>query len=76
MQIKENARQINELLGCRGFSRVDFILDEVTERLEILELNTTPGLSRNGNFVIATAALGLSYNDTILAMLRSCLWSK
>lgn len=45
-------------------------------KLYVLELNTIPGMSRDSNFVAGTKVLGLSYDHTVLAMLRSCLWAK
>lgn len=73
--IRSTALAVHEMLGCSGFSRVDFILTPEKTAL-VLEINTTPGMSRQGNFATGCAALGLSYDETVLAVLRSCSWPK
>ena len=35
----------HKLLGCKGISRTEFILDKVTKKFYILELNTQPGMT-------------------------------
>ena len=73
--IQHISANIHDFLGCRGFSRIDFILDESSKHY-VLEINTIPGISLDSNFVAGATALGLSYDEMILAMLRSCLWEK
>lgn len=58
---------MHRALGCRGYSRIDWRLDE-GERLWFLEVNTNPGLSRRGNFALSAAGAGLVYDDLIMAM--------
>src|SRR5216683_708525 len=72
-QIRATALKMHSLLGCAGYSRADFILAE-DGTVYALEVNTSPGVAYNSNFPAGTQALGLSYEQTILAMLRSCLW--
>jgi len=75
-EIKRTALTVHQALGCVGFSRVDFLLSDDDGRPYVLEINTIPGISKGSNFFAGTAALGFSYDEMVLAMLRSCLWTK
>ncbi|WP_371652880.1 MULTISPECIES: ATP-grasp domain-containing protein [unclassified Streptomyces] len=59
-------------LGLRGSARVDFILSG-DGRLFALEVNSTPGMSRDSNFVVGAAMVGLTHTDIVLAMLHEAL---
>jgi D-alanine-D-alanine ligase len=41
------AQKIYDLLNCKGICRVDFILEEDSNKLYFLEINTIPGQSEN-----------------------------
>ena len=43
-EIQEYAESLYELVGCRHYARVDFILDKY-DMIHILEINTLPGLT-------------------------------
>ncbi len=66
----EIAGRVHALLGCRGFSRVDLIIDPHGS-VSVLEVNTIPGMTHGGNFVTCTAQLGLFYDETVMLMLAS-----
>ncbi|HMG40351.1 MAG TPA: ATP-grasp domain-containing protein [Acidimicrobiales bacterium] len=70
--VRWTATAVHQLVGCRGYSRVDFIVTDAGEHY-VLEVNTIPGLTRGGNFVACTKLLGLTYDETVLCVLRSCL---
>lgn len=70
--VRRTAAAVHRLVGCRGYSRVDFIVTE-SGAYYVLEANTIPGLTRGGNFVACTERLGLTYDETVLCVLRSCL---
>lgn len=60
-------------LGCRGWSRVDFMLREVDGKAEpyLIEINTSPGMTGHSLVPMAAKAVGMSYEDLcceILAM--------
>jgi D-alanine-D-alanine ligase len=59
-------------LGCQGMARVDFM---VTDDREVfaLEVNTTPGMSVQSNFMISAASCGLNYDDVVRAILHEAL---
>ena len=63
-KIQGMATEVYKALGCKGFSRVDFILRR--ERYPvILEINTIPGLTPMSLFPKAARAEGLSYSQVL-----------
>jgi D-alanine-D-alanine ligase len=51
-------------LGCRGFSRVDMILDG-EERLWVLEINAIPGMTDTSLLPKAAEAAGLGFDEVV-----------
>jgi D-alanine-D-alanine ligase len=64
---------ICQRLAVRGFARVDLLLNGA-DNFDVLEANTIPGLSVGSNFATACQACGLTYDEMILALLRSSRW--
>lgn len=62
--IQEYAVKAHQLLGCKTYSRVDFILTE-DEVPTILEVNTLPGMTPTSLFPDAAKAVGMSYEEMI-----------
>lgn len=60
-QVQELAVEVYKLLGCRGFSRVDFILKN-NKLPYVLEINTIPGLTPMSLLPKAANAYGLNYS--------------
>ena len=56
-QIKEDSEKIFKLLGCSGYGRLDFLLDE-KGRYFFLELNTLPGMTSTSLLPIAAEKSG------------------
>jgi D-alanine-D-alanine ligase len=71
-KITEYARTLWDGLGLRGSARIDFILTRDGEPY-VLEVNTTPGMSRDSNFTVGAAMVGLTHTDVVLAMLHEAL---
>lgn len=71
-EITGPARTLWEGLGLRGSARIDFILTEDSKSY-VLEVNTTPGMSRDSNFAVGAAMVGLTHTDVVLAMLHEAL---
>jgi D-alanine-D-alanine ligase len=67
-----NSLRLWHALGCRGMARVDFIAADDGGVLA-LEVNTTPGLSYESNFVTAAGLCGLRHADVVVAILREAL---
>jgi D-alanine-D-alanine ligase len=61
-----------EGLGCRGSARIDFVVTGAGQ-LYALEVNTTPGMSKDANFVTGAGLCGLSHADVVRAVLHEAL---
>jgi D-alanine-D-alanine ligase len=56
-------------LGCRGWGRVDLMLDK-RGRPYLLEINTSPGMTDHSLVPMAARAVGISYEDLCLKVLE------
>jgi D-alanine-D-alanine ligase len=70
--LASHVRMLWDGLGCHGMARIDFIAAE-DGTVAALEVNTTPGMSYESNFITAASLLGLSHADVVIAMLREAL---
>jgi D-alanine-D-alanine ligase len=70
-RIHEIALAAWELLGCRGFARVDMILG--ADGPTVLEVNAIPGLTETSLLPQAAGAAGLSFEDVVAGVLREAL---
>ena len=59
------ALDVFRLLGCRGFARIDLMLDEETEELSVLEANAIPGLTETSLLPQAADAAGIGFDELI-----------
>ncbi len=58
-------------LGCRGWGRVDLILDQLTLEPYLLEMNTSPGMTSHSLVPMSAKASGVAYEDLCLEILKS-----
>ena len=58
------------LLGCRGFARVDLMLEEGTDELYVLESNVIPGLTETSLLPQAADAAGTDFDELVARILR------
>lgn len=65
---KQAALSAHRCLGCFGFSRVDMILKDSSPF--ILEVNTIPGLTETSLLPKAAGAIGLSFSQLCIRLLR------
>ena len=56
-------------LGCRGWGRVDLMLDRAGNP-DLLEVNTSPGMTDHSLVPMAARAVGLSYEDLCIRILE------
>ncbi len=68
--IREEALRAFDALGCRGWGRVDLMLDH-TGKPYFLEVNTSPGMTDHSLVPMAARHGGLSYEDLCLRVLES-----
>jgi D-alanine-D-alanine ligase len=59
------ALDVFRLLGCRGFARVDLMLEEGTDELYVLEVNAIPGLTETSLLPQAADAAGIDFDALI-----------
>ena len=71
-RISALAVQAHAALGCRGFSRTDFIWAP-DDRIVTLETNTIPGLTETSLLPQAARAAGLSFADLVSGMTLAAL---
>jgi D-alanine-D-alanine ligase len=62
---------VYELLGCRGFGRVDLMLDAETRELYVLEADTVPGLTETSLLPQAADAEGIGFDQLIELILAA-----
>ena len=62
-EIEGLARRIHQLLGCRHYSKSDFII--TPKDIYVLEINTLPSLAKESAFSSAINAIGLSHKEFI-----------
>jgi D-alanine-D-alanine ligase len=63
--IKKYAIKAYEALECCGFSRVDFFLENRTNRIFLNEINTIPGFTKFSMFPSLWAEAGVRYSELI-----------
>ena len=59
------------VLGCRGWGRIDVMIDGKTRLPYLLEINTAPGMTGHSLVPMSARAAGLSYEDLCMELLRS-----
>jgi len=68
-QIQALALKAFQALGCRGWARVDVMLDK-RGRAYLLEINTSPGMTDHSLVPMAAKAVGISYEDLCVQILE------
>lgn len=59
------------VLGCRGWGRLDVMIDGKTRQPYLLEINTSPGMTGHSLVPMSARAAGISYEDLCLEVLRT-----
>lgn len=62
---KEIAVSAHNILGCRGYSRTDMIWDKENDRLNVLEVNTLPGLTQTSLLPQQAFACGIRFSELL-----------
>jgi len=68
LELRAQALEAFRVLGCRGWGRVDFLMDEQGNAF-FLEVNTSPGMTDHSLVPMAARAAGLSYEQLVLRVL-------
>jgi len=68
-QIQQEALQAFNAIGCSGWGRVDFLMDEAG-RHYFLEVNTSPGMTDHSLVPMAAKAAGISFDELVIRILE------
>jgi D-alanine-D-alanine ligase len=71
LAIQEIVVKAYQVLGCRGWGRVDVMIDAATRKPYLLEINTSPGMTGHSLVPMSARADGISYEDLCLQLLAS-----
>jgi D-alanine-D-alanine ligase len=69
--IQELVVKAYRVLGCRGWGRLDIMIDAATRAPSLLEINTSPGMTGHSLVPMSARAAGVSYEDLCLQVLAS-----
>lgn len=68
LELRAQALEAFRVLGCRGWGRVDFLMDEQGYAY-LLEVNTSPGMTDHSLVPMAARVAGLSYDQLVVRVL-------
>ena len=68
-EMRAQALEAFRVLGCRGWGRVDFLMDE-RGAAYLLEINTSPGMTDHSLVPMAARAAGISYEQLVWRVLE------
>nr|WP_298375598.1 D-alanine--D-alanine ligase [uncultured Halomonas sp.] len=71
-ELGQLCRRAFEVLGCRGWGRVD-VMRDAQGRFWLLEVNTVPGMTDHSLVPQAAAYAGLNFEDLVLRILATSL---
>ncbi len=71
-KIQDYACKMYGLLGCKGYARIDFLVDE-ENRLNILEANTLPGMTETSLFPKAAKEAGYSFEKLVEKIVQEAI---
>ncbi len=68
-EIRQLAKQAFEVLGCKGWTRID-IMSDANGHFRIVEANTCPGMTSHSLFPKSAATVGYSFADLVIKILE------
>ena len=68
-KVKEISVKAHELTGCRGVSRVDFMISN-NGIPYVIEINTSPGMTATSDLPAQSKVMGISYDDLVQLILN------
>jgi D-alanine-D-alanine ligase len=71
-QIQQEAVYAFKILGCSGWGRVDFLMDEDGKHY-FLEVNTSPGMTDHSLVPMAAKVAGMNFDALVIAILSQTL---
>ena len=68
-KVKDIAVKAHQTAGCRGVSRVDFMISEDGVPY-VIEINTSPGMTETSDLPAQSKAVGISYDELVQIILN------
>jgi D-alanine-D-alanine ligase len=68
--IQDMVLKAYRVLGCRGWGRLDVMIDAATRQPYLLEINTSPGMTGHSLVPMSARAAGISYEDLCVLLLQ------
>ena len=68
LELRAQALEAFRVLGCRGWGRVDYLMDEQGNAY-FLEVNTSPGMTDHSLVPMAARVAGISYDELVMRVL-------
>ena len=68
LELRAQALEAFRVLGCRGWGRVDFLMDEQGNAY-FLEANTSPGMTDHSLVPMSARVAGISYDELVVRIL-------
>jgi D-alanine-D-alanine ligase len=68
LELREQALEAFRVLGCRGWGRVDFLMDKQGKAF-FLEVNTSPGMTDHSLVPMSARVAGISYDQLVVRVL-------
>ncbi len=72
-EVRERAKEIFKLFGCKGMARVDFFVEEGTGRVLFNEINTIPGQTEISMYPMMLQAVGIEYSALVGSLIELAL---
>lgn len=72
-QIQDYTKQLFELLGAKGFARVDFFYIKETKKVYLNEINTIPGFTTISMFPKLFEFSGIPYQELITTLIENAI---
>ena len=69
--IQAHAVKAYQVLGCKGWGRVDVMIDALTRQPYLLEINTSPGMTSHSLVPMSAKSAGMSYEALCIHLLAS-----
>lgn len=68
-RVQQETLKIYDILGCHGIIRIDYIITE-GEKINLLEINTTPGMTATSFIPQQVRAAGLNITDVLTEIIE------
>ena len=69
-QVQELAKKAYKAADCKGLSRVDFFVDDKTEKIYINEINTIPGFTQISMYPKLLEKTGIPYKEILTKLIE------